>query len=723
MKKLSLTKKAFSLYNLVAAMGLLALTAIPAVSKAQTDPQPFIFSKNRARLVILLHGVTPEPQQSPEQNIGFSGHARHYWGFDFIKGLQGRLNEDKVRVVTPSLSGQLRFRTAASADWVPETTDALAFDQAPICLPISFLPNVPAGMEYDQTLIKTVINKLTYQTGANTTMVMINTRNGSRHLMPQVGETVDELYRSYKAAFDWLPIGQQPQIYLVGHSFGGIIARGILANPTEADLYGNKLTATQRAQADYLRKRVVLVHTLSSPHEGTPMGDVSGDVADYIQANAYTLIVSILNAVNNFVPGGVFSAAQVKQLATDGVKTALDAVAGKRDCLQDMLRMTEYNRGILHPNTARRSPNGSLVPIYTASGRNPGGKYYDQSRSVFLLGGGVYNPISTLDLIGGNRGAKESTALHLIASFMHREGYGSEGKMPWGIAETAHGDQVASPYQGVGPSLARELSDPWFPTSTTILGVLDSFLTGKKYTYGANDGEWDNDGFLGWDSGHAYHLLNNNFYRVYEPSQYGRMLPWDDDNHGSLMFNPANGAWIFNELVKDAGPFVLFNKTVRRSNWDTTDYPVTPNNSIKVEVLQVHDIKNDLDFGWLNYSDFRLITRVGGIEDTKNLPNNMRTVGSNHIPAFTLKNFAGTVIPIKISVIDRDLDNAVSSPDDLCCVSPKRGQSSLYVYFDTRTNTVFGDITGANGQTITVSPWAGSHQNRVQLKVRITRLP
>ncbi|MEI7985370.1 MAG: hypothetical protein WCI55_07050 [Armatimonadota bacterium] len=91
MKKLSL--KFVKPKNLTIACGLIILTALPKVSVAAED---FQLRKNRARLVVLLHGVTPEPLQSPEQKIVMSGHARHYWGYEFIKGLQGRLDESEM---------------------------------------------------------------------------------------------------------------------------------------------------------------------------------------------------------------------------------------------------------------------------------------------------------------------------------------------------------------------------------------------------------------------------------------------------------------------------------------------------------------------------------------------------------------------------------------------------------------------------------------------------
>ncbi len=701
-------KKNHILTKTLPALCGLALTA--GLAQAQT-PTEFGFSKTRPRLVVLLHGVTPEPLQDPAAKIGQSGHARYYWGFDFIKGLQGRTDETKMRVITPKVGGTMRLKNTVKADWVPTTTDSTVWDYAPICFPVSWNTVLPTGIETNQTLIKEHIRLMTKASGANTTMVMVNTRNGSKHLMPQVGETIDEVYMSYSVAFGHLPEAQQPQIYLVGHSFGGIIARAILANPAVGDLWNNKLTINQRLRADYLRRRVVLVHTLSSPHEGTIVQDPSSDIADYITKYGYAQILAGVSTYN-FFAGKDMTAEQMKAKAREYVKLALDAVAGKRECLSDLTRMSEYNNGILKASTARRAPGGTLVPIFTSTGRNPGGTYYDQSRSVFFLGGYQWNPVSTLDLLKGTRPAKEASALNLIQGLFHLEGYGRKGKMPWGQAEIAEGDRMSTPFKGLGPTNARAVSTPWLPTSATIRGVVDVLLKGTPYTFGKADGEWDSDGFVAWDSGHGLHIPAINFYRVYDQAKYGGMLPWDNDNHGSIMFNPGNGAWIHNELIREAGPFVYLG--ARRSVWSNSDVPVTPNNKIKVEVLEVHDQNNKMDT--LTKADFTLSLRVGAVQQAINLKDNTQTVTG--IPAFTLSNYAGSIIPIRIAVSERDTPD----PNDLCVVSPTQGQSSMYLYFDTRTNRIMGDLNGQSGEILN-SNWIWWNTDaRVYMKLRITRL-
>jgi len=686
---------------------------MPTVASAQfRDPTAFQFNKTRPRLVVLLHGVTPEVGQDPEAKITQSGHARYYWGFDFIKGLQGRLDEDKMAVITPRLNRTFRATNTTADDWRPDTTDTSAFDYAPICFPISGWGTIPAGMQTNQAFIKDYIRLMTKAPGAQNTMVMINTRDGSKHFMTQLAETIEEVYASYNIAFGELPEAQQPQIYLVTHSFGGIIARGILANPSQADLFGVKLNASQRIKCDYLRKRVVLVNTLAGPHTGTFIGDPASDVADYLKLHGWNIIRNILDSsIYTLLSGEELTKDELNAETRDTLETALNAVAGKRACLDDLLRVPEYNAGILHPGTARRWDGGPMVPIYTAAGRNPGGKYFDQDRGVFLFGGVQYNPVSSIDLMRkAGRFGKEASLLNLISAILHQEGYGRQGGRPWGSATMMDGDKVANPFEGTGPRVARKLSDGWVPVKSKLLEIGQRFLNGKEYLTATPDGQWDDDGFLGWDSAQAIGIDAPNYYRLFNEQMYGTLLPWDIDNHGSMMFNAGNGAWIHNELIREAGPVV--SSGARRSVWGNYDSPDTPSNSIKVELLQVKDITGDIDYG---DDELQVTVRIAGTSQTQDLPE-----GDNitSIRPFYGYGMPTTVIPIRIQVKELDFPD----PDDICTASIVPGQTSIYLFFDTRTNRIFGDVTGVEGETLTITPNLWWQENRVQTKIRITKI-
>lgn len=713
------TKTAFSAFAIACALtGLAALT--PATAEAQVwgggdigVAPPFQITQSRPKLVVLLHGVTAKYTEDPEIGVGTSKHARHYWGFDFIKGLQGRLDEDSMRVITPKKDGSLQLQTLMKEQWHPGQTVENSADLAPICYPISWNKQLPPGIEWNTQLIKEHIKLMTKN--SESVMVMVNTRDGSKHLMPQVGETIDEVYNSYRAAFGHLEEKVQPQIYLVGHSFGGVIARAILANPTAPDLFGNKLTPTQRTRADYLRQRVVLVKTLSAPHEGTMIGDPASDAADWMESIGGPILQAAFTAYS-FIPWKWYSDAWVEGKTKNTVESALNAISGRRDCLEDLRRVNEYNIGILAEGTARRSANGQIVPIYTAAGRTPGGTYYDSSRSIFFFGGSSYNPVSNLDVATGySRFAKEAMALTIIEGVLRQEGYGTP-KAPWGKATLPDGDRVKSPYAGTGTSATRKLSDPIVLDTADIFGVINRFADGKHYTSGP-DGEWDNDGFLGWDSAHALKQKGTNWYRVYETSKYGSLMPWDLDNHGSMMFNVGTAQWIHNELLRTAGPFNHFPGS-RRSTWSNLDGPVTPKHGIRIDFLELHDVDNNLDT--FTGADYRITTRIGTAEQTSNGPENTGTWKT--IPSFGINNYQSTIIPIKIDVIERDSHTPPYDPDDQCVVTPEPGRTSLYLYYDVRTNRVSGDMNGLGGEVLTARPWSSEVSNRVRLKFKVTRV-
>jgi hypothetical protein len=695
--------------NLIAST-MLALAAGAAMLPQTAHAQSFAFSQKRSRLVVLIHGVTARPNEDPEAKIGTSGHARYYWGFDFIKALQGRTDETDMRVLQPRVFGSMVMSPwTKREDWLPEKTTPNPADYAPICFPVSWLSNVPNDITTNKTLQKDYIRLITKNAGANTSMVMVASRDGSRPLIKQLGDTIDQVYMSYQIAFGDLAPEQQPQMYLVGHSFGGVIARGILANPTGADFYGNKLTASQRTRAQFLRDRVVLVQTLAAPHEGTIIPDFTGDAHDFIAANGANYINGLKSFIS-FQPWRVFTGDFVRSNTAKQIDDILKAMSGKRDSLDEIMRMPMYNAGILNPETAKRT-DGSYVPIYTAAGRNPGGHIYDRSRSMFLVGGMDYNPLSMLDiLMNGTRHGKESSALHLIEGFLHLKGYGKEGKRPWGTATTAQGDRVSSPYAGFGTRYARQLSDKLTITGSDVTAVANMFFEGGAYTMGKADGEFDSDGFLGWDSAHAIHL-NTNWYRVVEPSLYGNELPWDNDNHGSLMFNPGIGGWIHNELLRDAGPIVAVGK--RRSVWTASEPTPTPLKSIKIQVSKIEDWGNKLDF--FSQADFKLRIRAGGSEAVTILPEDMKSV--TNIPAFNVTGYPGTIIPIRIDVIERDTPD----PDDICMASYNIDRSSIFLNFDTRTNRITGDYFADAGESMAFFPRLVTTDNKVIVTVKVTQ--
>lgn len=700
MNQISLMRKAALPF---AFAGALALSGVAAA-------QTFTFSQSRPRLVVLIHGVTQKPTEDPAIGVGTTKHARYYWGFDFIKGVQGRPDETTMRVITPRTDGTFTFKTNQKLDWGEAVFTPTAGELAPICYPTSWFTNLPPNIETDQRSIREYISLMT-RNGTAATMVMVSARDGSKHLMPQLAEFIDETFLSYQTTFGSLPAAQQPQIYLVGHSFGGIIARTLMANPTGTDLFGGRLTPTQRTRADFLRSRVVLINTLSAPHHGTHIPRVAGDVANFIDLEGMAVIAGYY-ALTAALPWKNYSKAWVQGQTRRKVEAVLDAVSGRRDSLQDITRMAEYNAGIINPNTLRR-PNGELVPIYTASGRNPGGYVYNRSRSVFFLGGVEWNPISNLDIaMDGNRRAREAMALHIIEGLMHREGYGREPRRPWGTATLAAGDRVRSPYAGEGRSTTRQNGERLHLDLEDIRYIASKFFAGQPYTFGASDGEWDNDGFLGFDSGHALGLSGINWFRVFEPTRYGGMMPWDNDNHGSMMFNAGSGLWIHNELVRDAGPYV-FRSGLRRSVWTPTETPATPNRGIRIEFSELADVARNLDY--LSGADFTMTVRAGSTQQTVNLADNNDVMRS--IPSFTLNNYASTVIPVRIEVTERDTPD----PHDLCVLSPVNSQDALYFYVDLRTGRIMGDINGQVGQTITARPW-WSVANRVQLKFRVVPL-
>lgn len=684
----------------------------------QTEAKSFAFAPTRPRLVVLIHGITNYPDNAPEERINASGHARWYWGFDFIQALLGTPSATEARLIQHSQATGVSFRSFTKDNWTyaPKTGQELpssTTDLAPVVL-----PQVPSGSTSDP---KRYVSEVFKPASEPATAVMVTFRDGSERLMKQAGAAIDQIYSTYIRTFGHLPENAQPQLYLVGHSFGGIVIRTILTNPTGADLSGGTLSPAQRQRADFIRRRVVWATTMSTPHTSTCMADVSGDVHDLLHNAAMSVPTSAdlkgHPAVKKF-------AGPIVDKTTGVVRTKLEdaikSAAGDRNSLRtDIQRMAEYNQGLLDPAKGVR-PDGSRVPIYTLGGRNPGGLYLDRNRAPFVSGGKVL-PHSMIDVLQGDRFTSDTGALFLIQSMLYREGYGKEGKRPWGKAVIPEADLVSSPHAGIGPSQPRSLAAGLTLSTDLVGGILADVLTSDPYTL-KPDGENDTDGFCGFDSSHGLGVqggIKKPFWwtGLYGTS-FGSLMPWDVDNHGTLMFNVGNGLWLHNELIRRAGPTPTVGAQGALSFWDPNQLPKMGQHRVKVEVLEVHDINNNLDDltgNGLDAPEFTVYVRIAGDLKTLNATQSKRTI--TNLGEHSAADLPQSVIPIVLSVIERDAPPA--NPHDDCVLSPVPGRDNIYLYFDTRTQRIYGDKSGAAGDSLRVEGYKGAY-NRVSLTFRIT---
>jgi hypothetical protein len=636
----------------------------------------------------------------------------------------GVVGEDKMRVITPRFSGDLNVKSSFGNDWDPTRHAPLSTNTE--LAPIAYPKGVLADSLFDQIAtntreIRTTISLQTKAKSEPLTAVMVTYRDGSKHLMPQTADAIDQIYASYILAFGHLKEEHQPQLYLVGHSFGGIVARTILANPEGADLFGNKLTAEQRWRADFLRSRVVHVTTMAAPHHGTPMGFVAPDIARVIRALSAAGVQVVQNSP-------LLEKLDLKRdLLTkihEATKSALAGVSGERDCHADLRRVDEYNAGILKPGTATRGAAGAagLVPIYTMAGRTPSGMSFTLDRAVPLIGleGAIDRPYDVLDLINGPkrdfggewsldiRRAREALALYTIQGAMHYYGYGKAPKSPWGRSTIPEADYVKSPWAGKGASALRTSNTPFAIDGAHLGPIVFGMLGGNVFETG-QDGDNDSDGFLGWDSAHGLGVAGNNWYRLYDRTKYGTWMPWDIDNHGSIMFNVGVGAYIHNEMLRKAGPNVVAGS---RLSLYPGQAPVQPEkHDVKVQLLEVHDKDNALDPA--TDADFQVRVRIAESHQ-KSKEISGRTVTT--FGAFSHSNIPSSIIPIRISVNEID-DGA--DPDDNVVITDHWGREDLFLYFDTRTGRVLGDKTIESNSTFKVEGMPGV-QNRGFIKLKIT---
>ena len=295
------------------------------------DAEPFPFDPGRPTLVVLLHGMTPSLELDDE--VGTHAYARRYWGFHFVRELLGG----------PA----------------PRLEDGEALD------PERWLGQAPKDDDPRHGL-------LLRADGDTDRAVFVVTRDGSRGLGEQAAAAAAQIeaglerYRRIlaSAAPDASGADPEPQIALVAHSFGGLVARYLLTNPPlDGGPFGTD--ATTRARADAIRDRTLFLVTLGTPHEGSSAADRA------------VLLAAVDELVREeLVRPNAFTRRWIAPLLDEGA-----TLLRFEDPVTEHLRtdvwaaLNDPNEGLLAAHRARRG-DGTPVPVYALAARAPGGHFF-----------------------------------------------------------------------------------------------------------------------------------------------------------------------------------------------------------------------------------------------------------------------------------------------------------------------------------------------------------
>jgi len=250
-------------------------------------------------------------------------------------------------------------------------------------------------------------------------LVLVTYRDSRKPLPAQAAALAAQLYEAYVARF--APADDYPQILLVGHSLGGLVARYLLScpqlEPKELAKLGVTVAeaAVLRQRMAFLRNRTLCAITLQTPHEGTP-------VADRAQSLQSILGQPAMQAVLKEAAGVL----KLQQVAAIKSVTAFMSDLCSAAALSDLTTgaMKRMNASDMRPDRARRD-DGSLVPILVAGSSDPSSGFLSHPSRVpaalFLSAEDQQRVLQTIAL---------DAALHKLAP------------TPWGVTGDAMCDRV-----------------------------------------------------------------------------------------------------------------------------------------------------------------------------------------------------------------------------------------------------------------------------------------
>lgn len=508
---------------------------------------------SRPTLVVLIHGGTSAPQNSPSPfepespagepstRPGNLGYSRFYWDFPFVKQALGATGD------LFTMSGREASRLNAST-WKSRLTSNVIENQFAFPVdPFNFTGRF---------------------TGTAAALVRID---GSIALGQMAKQALDEV-RTLRDRFERYA-GREPYVVLVGHSKGGLVIRYLMSIPS-GPVAGHDLSVQDEAFLRELRNDVRFAATVSSPHTGSPLADYGQEVREGI-GEAQQMINNTWLVMR--------AAAQVVRInlpsqAPLDITPAQEMVSSSDPDLGNLT--TEFwnrmNNGPLHPRNMLRS-DGSLIPFYLYGGRTAGDNFYSVARfdgaDSAALASQVASSNSTVAI-----NAKASLGLMGLDWALHNVVNGDWGRIRNAGSAVKNLDMVRRAY----PKYSLFGNTMSAPGERMPLIGLEGSPT--YYLRNQTDRETDNDGMVGIDSALGIGLFSGpvtieTMQASGLPVPAALMEPFDHTQNvapagspfkAGSFFRMYGGAWNFtnhftetkrpelgteiNRLVRSAGP-------------------------------------------------------------------------------------------------------------------------------------------------------------------------
>jgi len=361
-------------------------------------------------LYILVHGMN-HPVQTEAALVDTPKQSRTEWHLDFFQGLLGGPEHEGRTGHMPifDFSGAMVTQDAYADAGTPTMFDAFASEgEIPAMDELAshfFTDDVSLGDVRANDQQPLPVQRYPMQS------VFVTYRDASGGLVESGRRIANEAYvavRWYEEHFD-----RTPKVVFVTQSFGGVTARFVLSNPTQAMIDAPGLPAMNadhitidaedRRRMDYVRDRIMYLVTMGTPHEGSFMADLFVDLQQNLRALTLSLesgtagLQGELLSLAGFMRELDDLTALALQGQTTTVQSAAQTAANVRAGLAEVNRRLDgralrdlrhdywarVNGTILHPSRARRTPaspipnaGGRLIPVYAAGARTPGGRAF-----------------------------------------------------------------------------------------------------------------------------------------------------------------------------------------------------------------------------------------------------------------------------------------------------------------------------------------------------------